>query len=122
MHNGAVVVRRLQVVAFPLLKVVGVNWTGRTTTANKQTNKKRETASVFSGEELANFSRVALTLVHVVPVDLDVLVAVQARVLVVEAEGVQQLVHDDTMFEAAGYPEGHALPLARVAHQGGAAA
>lgn len=59
---------------------------------------------------------------HVVPVDLDVLVAVQARVLVVEAKRVQQLVHDDAVFQTAGYPEGHALPLVRVAHQGGAAA
>lgn len=59
---------------------------------------------------------------HVVPVDLDVLVAVVARVLVVEAECVQQLVQDDAVFHAAGYPEGDSLPLVRTAHQGGAAA
>lgn len=76
----------------------------------------REAASVFRGEELA------LTLVHVVPVDGDVLVAVQARVLVVEAECVQQLVQDDAVFHTAGNSEGHALPLVRIAHQGGAAA
>lgn len=59
---------------------------------------------------------------HVFPVDPDVLVAVEARVLVVEAERVQQLVQDDAVFKAAGCPEGHGLPVVRVAHQGGAAA
>lgn len=58
---------------------------------------------------------------HVVPADLDVVVAIFARVLVVEAERVQQLVHDDAVFNAAGQPQGHGLPAAHHAHQGGAA-
>lgn len=73
-------------------------------------------------EELEHFWCITLTLVYVSPVDFDVIVAVLARVLVVEAECVQQLVHDDPVFQAAWYPEGQALPLARVAHQWGAAA
>lgn len=75
---------------------------------NKQTNVK-------------NLRRVALTPVHVVPEDLDVFVAVFARVLVVEAERVQQLVQDDAVFHAAGHLQGHDLRAAHHAHQGGAA-
>lgn len=43
----------------------------------------------------------ALTLVDVVPDDLDVMVAVVAGVLVVEAQRVQQLVLDDPVTQAA---------------------
>lgn len=58
---------------------------------------------------------------HVFPEDVDVVVAVVARVLVVEAERVQQLVQDDAVFHAAGRPQGHDLRAAHLAHQGGAA-
>lgn len=43
----------------------------------------------------------ALTLVDVLPHDFDILVAVVAGVLVVEAERVQQLVLDDAVTQAA---------------------
>lgn len=81
----------------------------RSSVAEKKTNKRE------------NLRRVALTPVHVVPEDLDVVVAVFARVLVVEAERVQQLVQDDAVFQAAGHPQGHDLRAAHPAHQGGAA-
>lgn len=73
-------------------------------------------------KDLEPWRALELTPVHVVPVDDDVLVAVAARVLVVEAERVQQLVYDDAVLQAAGRPQGHPLPLARPADRGGAAA
>lgn len=51
----------------------------------------------------------ALTLVDVVPVDFDVVVAVVAGVLVVEAQRVQQLVLDDAVTQAAEPLQGEHL-------------
>lgn len=105
MHNGVVVVLGAQVVALPLLEVKGLNWAG----VKKKTTNQRN-ASVFGREKnkqtnkRKTLRRVALTPVHVLPEDVDVVVAVFARVLVVEAERVQQLVQDDAVFHAAGHP------------------
>lgn len=119
-HDGVVVVLGAQVVALLLLEVIGLNWAG----IKKKNNKSEKCFGLPSRKKpnkRKNVRRVALTPVHVVPEDLDVFVAVFARVLVVEAECVQQLVQDDAVFHAAGHPQGHDLRAAHHAHQGGAA-
>jgi len=60
---------------------------------------------------------VLLTLDDLVPPDVDVVIPVGARLLVVEAESVQKLVlHDGPAVTALA--DGHVLPSLQVPHEG----
>ena len=60
----------------------------------------------------------SLTLHHVLQQDTDVLVAVGARLLVVEAQGVQQLVLDGALEDTPLAADGHRLALPPAPHEG----
>lgn len=63
-----------------------------------------------------------LTFTDVVPHHLDVIVPVRAGLLMVEAEGVQQLVLHSAVIETTLTAERHCLATALTAHPGVAAA
>lgn len=63
-----------------------------------------------------------LTRLDVLPQDFDVLVSVGATLFVVEAEGVQQLMLDGVVVEAALTVQGHLLGITTAADVGVTAA